>query len=137
MILFSDNGIPYPASKTNLIEPGQRDPLLIYQPGMRTRGRVSHAVVSSLDLFPTILDWANISAPAPHARVAPLTGGSLLPLLDSDPPSGAWRDTAFGSHQFHSLYAYYVSTRGAQTTATPVPIWGSLPIWGFAPSSAS
>ena len=67
-ILFSDNGIPYPASKTNLIEPGQRDPLLIYQPGMGTRGRVSHAIVSSLDLYPTILDWANISAPT-HTRV--------------------------------------------------------------------
>jgi N-sulfoglucosamine sulfohydrolase len=114
VLLFSDNGIPYPAGKTNLLEHGQNDPLVIYQPGQSTRGRTSRAVVSSLDFLPTILDWANVSVPAHTASVAALTGGSLLPWLDADPAPGAWRDTAFGSHQFHSLYAYY-PTRSMRT----------------------
>ena len=126
IIFFSDNGIPFPAAKTNLLEQGQHEPLIVSSPQTRAgperdRGRVSQFVVSALDLVPTILDWAQVEYPSDaRARGAParLTGASLLPLLHvdggADTAAGAvgedaldWRDTAFGSHQFHSLYAYY------------------------------
>ena len=112
VFFFSDNGIPFPSGKTNLLEQGQHEPLIISSPearkGVFGGERSSNLVVSALDLVPTILDWAQVHYPSnaqAHGSPARLTGSSLMPLLDEDPPD--WRDTAFGSHQFHSLYAYY------------------------------
>ena len=114
VIFFSDNGIPFPGGKTNLFEQGQHEPLIISSPKTRKAKsilRSSELIVSALDLAPTILDWAGIVYPSnARARGLPahLTGSSLLPLLLQDISSGAeWRDAAFASHQFHSLYAYY------------------------------
>ena len=107
---FSDNGIPFPAGKTNLLEQGQHEPLLISSPNQATRGRRSSQVASALDLLPSMLQWAGVTYPASATaggQPAVLTGSSLLPMLDAD--VDGWRGTAFGSHQFHSLYAYYPS----------------------------
>ena len=61
VVLFSDNGIPFPSGKTNLaFEQGQREPLLISSPSQKTRGRRSDKVVGALDFFPTILDWVGL-----------------------------------------------------------------------------
>lgn len=112
-IFFSDNGLPFPSGKTNLFEQGQGEPLLISSPLQKTRGTRSPRVVSSLDFAPTILEWAGVEYPASASaagKPAKLSGASLLPLLDGGDASttgGSWRDTAYGSHQFHSLYAYY------------------------------
>ena len=108
-LFFSDNGIPFPSGKTNLqFEQGQREPLLISSPAQATRGRRSSLVVSALDLAPSMLHWARVSYPsqatAAGKRVT-LTGSNLLPMLDVDAKD--WRGVAFGSHQFHSLFAYY------------------------------
>eukprot|EP00946_MAST-07B_sp_MAST-7B-sp1_P004289 g4289.t1 len=116
IIFFSDNGIPFPSGKTNLLEQGQREPLIISTPQSRAAqagGHASELVVSALDLLPTILDWAHVDYPSnASARGAPahLTGASLLPLMEKSSPassSAGWRNAAYGSHQFHSLYAYY------------------------------
>ena len=111
VVLFSDNGIPFPSGKTNLaFEQGQREPLLISSPSQKTRGRRSDKVVGALDFFPTILDWVGLGYPNATAGGAPaaLSGASLLPLLDGE-GDASWRDSAFGSHQFHSLFCYYPS----------------------------
>ena len=111
VLFFSDNGIPFPSGKTNLFEQGQHEPLIIASPRQATHGAASDAVVSSLDLAPTMLDWAGVAYPkdatAGARPVGSLGGASLLPLLDARTTPSSWRDTAFGSHQFHSLYAYY------------------------------
>jgi arylsulfatase A-like enzyme len=73
-------------------------------------GRHSRAIVSALDLAPTILEWSGVRYPSgatAAGRRAMLSGSSLLRLLDGDESS--WRGTAFASHTFHSLYAYYPS----------------------------
>ena len=57
-----------------------------------------------------MLQWAGLTYPASAragGRQSILTGSSLLPLLDAN--AEPWKGTAFGSHQFHSLYAYYPS----------------------------
>lgn len=110
VLFFSDNGIPFPSGKTNLLEQGQHEPLLISSPAQATRGRRTQQVVSALDLAPTILQWAGVTYPAAATaggHPAALSGSSLLGSLDAD--GAGWRGTAFGSHQFHSLYAYYPS----------------------------
>jgi len=132
VFFFSDNGIPFPSGKTNFFEQGHGEPLIMRHPHQKHRGQRSAAVVSSLDFVPTMLAWAGLSYPhtaRAGRKAAILTGSSLLPLLDQPGPASghaasndshafgaqesnhvlpeSWRDTAFGSHQFHSLYAYY------------------------------
>lgn len=122
VVFFSDNGPPFPSAKTNLaFEQGQRSPLLISSPLHATHGRRSGHVVSSLDFMPTILAWTHLSSAYPSTataggRPAVLTGSSLLGLLDDAAAArnGGKRASAFGSHQFHSLYAYY-PTRSLRT----------------------
>ncbi len=42
VIFTSDNGIPFPSGRTNLYEPGTREPFLLYSPDHRQRaGQVS------------------------------------------------------------------------------------------------
>jgi N-sulfoglucosamine sulfohydrolase len=81
-IFFSDNGIPFPSGKTNLgFEQGQAEPLLISSPLQKHRGLLrSSAVVSSLDLLPTILDWAGVEYPrsaTAAGKPVTLSGASL------------------------------------------------------------
>ncbi|MBL8270676.1 MAG: hypothetical protein JNL55_30015, partial [Steroidobacter sp.] len=64
------------------------------------RGAVNDAMVSFIDIVPTILDWTR--APAPKSA---LPGRSLLPLLGKRGASG-W-DRIFASHDFHEINQYY------------------------------
>lgn len=50
--------------KKTLHELGLRTPLIFSWPGVIPQGRVSDALVSTLDLFPTLLDYAGLPAPA-------------------------------------------------------------------------
>jgi N-sulfoglucosamine sulfohydrolase len=69
IVYLSDNGAPFPGSKTNVYEPGIRLPLIVRKPGQVRRGSVNAAMVSWVDITPTILDFAGIQvAPRPRAR---------------------------------------------------------------------
>ena len=84
VIYFADNGAPFAAGKTNLLNPGMAEPLIISRPG-GAAGVRSTALASELDLMPTILEWMGVPAPAYRLNGVPvvLQGRSLLPLLDS------------------------------------------------------
>lgn len=99
VIFLSDNGIPFPGAKTTLYDSGVRLPLLISSPARMSSGRVNEAMVSWVDITPTILDWMGVKAPTN------LVGRSILPILDQERPKG-W-DTVFGSHQSHEITNYY------------------------------
>ena len=63
IIYLSDNGVAFPGAKTTLYEPGINLPLIIRDPkSRRAGGDVSDALVSWMDITPTILDYANASA---------------------------------------------------------------------------
>jgi N-sulfoglucosamine sulfohydrolase len=102
VIFLSDNGVPFPGAKTTLYDAGLRLPLIISSPDAKTHGRVNHAMVSWVDVAPTILDWAGVKAPAAQAA---MMGRSFLPILGEENPKG-W-DTVFGSHQCHEVTMYY------------------------------
>ena len=109
VIYTSDNGIPFPNAKTNLYDPGMGEPMLISNPYATQRwGQYSEAMVSLLDIVPTVLDWFNISYPS-YSLFGPnpvtLQGHSLLPILEKEPSSG-W-DTVFASHNLHEVTMYY------------------------------
>lgn len=78
-IFLSDNGYHLGnhgiGNKLVMYEESVRVPMIIRCPGATTGGRVCDALVSSLDVMPTILDFAGI--PMPKG----LEGKSLKPLL--------------------------------------------------------
>lgn len=87
VIFTSDNGgtaqftAPLNGSKGQLYEGGIRVPLAISGPGVTSVGAVSKVPVSSVDLYPTILEMAKLPAP----RQQRLDGVSLLPILQGAP----------------------------------------------------
>jgi N-sulfoglucosamine sulfohydrolase len=99
VIYVSDNGPAFPGAKTTLYDPGIHLPLIIASPAQKQRSGECHAMVSFVDILPTILDWAGVDPPKNIA------GRSLLPILEQTDPAG-W-DTVFASHQFHEITMYY------------------------------
>jgi N-sulfoglucosamine sulfohydrolase len=99
VIFLSDNGPPFPGAKTTLYDSGVHLPLIVSSPVQKKRGGVNKAMVSWIDVLPTILDWTGSKAPPT------LTGRSVLPILDEENPKG-W-DVVYGSHQFHEVTMYY------------------------------
>ena len=77
IILFTaDNGTAG-AGKNTLTEAGVREPLIVRCPGTVKAGVVSDALVSLVDVFPTVADFAGGTIPADHT----LDGKSLAPVL--------------------------------------------------------
>lgn len=104
VIFTSDNGPPFPGAKTTCYEPGLRLPCLIRHPRAARRGVVSQALVSWVDIVPTVLEYAGVPLPGAQARDA-LHGRSLLPILAEERPAG-W-DRVWASHTFHEVTMYY------------------------------
>lgn len=102
LILFvSDNGIPFPGAKTGVYEPGLRLPCIVRNPDAKKHGVVTSAMVSWVDLVPTILEYTGAKPPENQK----LHGRSFLPILSEEKPDG-W-DEIFASHTFHEVTMYY------------------------------
>jgi arylsulfatase A-like enzyme len=78
VISTTDHGIAFPAMKCNLTDHGIGVLLIMRGPGGFSGGRVVDAMVSHLDLLPTICDLAGVEKPAR------LQGTSLLPLVNGE-----------------------------------------------------
>ena len=104
VMFLSDNGRPFPGAKDNLYAAGIHLPLIVRAPHQQQRGVRNRALVSWIDITPTILDWAQ-AAPPQDYRYLPLPGRSLLPILESADPAG-W-DRVFATHSFHEINQYY------------------------------
>jgi N-sulfoglucosamine sulfohydrolase len=111
VIFLSDNGRPFPGAKDNLYREGIRLPLIVRSPRQGRRDLRNGAMVSWIDIAPTILDWA-VAAPPQNYRYAPLPGRSLLPILERENADG-W-DRVFATHSFHEINQYY-PTRSLRT----------------------
>lgn len=109
LFLFSaDNGIPFPAAKTNLYEPGMGEPMLISSPEHKENwGKKSAAPASLMDFTPTVLDWFKVKYPRYklNGQRVKLTGRSLLPLA-ANPENPDYTHT-FASHQWHGITMAY------------------------------
>jgi N-sulfoglucosamine sulfohydrolase len=101
VIYLSDNGRAFPGAKTTLYDEGIHLPLIIWSPTQRKHGIRNDAMVSWVDILPTILDWTGVSAPQSQQ----LPGRSILPILESSNPP-QW-DRVFASHGFHEIQQYY------------------------------
>jgi iduronate 2-sulfatase len=76
--------------KHSLYENALRSPLIVRAPGLAQPGEASHALVETVDIFPTLLDLCGLPAPGAFA------GRSLRPQLDhpaaptAKPARGFW-----------------------------------------------
>ena len=117
LIYLSDHGMAFPGAKTTVYEPGLRSPLIVRAPRAARRGLVNTAMVSWVDITPTILDFAGIEPPTyeQHIRLEGLRrqlpeqhrlhGRSFLSILAEETPEG-W-DAIYASHTFHEIQMYY------------------------------
>jgi N-sulfoglucosamine sulfohydrolase len=101
IVYLSDNGAPFPGAKTTLYDPGIHLPLIIRAPDEPKRGVTNSAMVSWVDIAPTILEWTGVK----NATNLALPGRSLIPLLGIEHQHG-W-DVIFASHGFHEIHQYY------------------------------
>lgn len=96
VICTTDHGLAFPLMKCNLTDHGTGVMLFLRLPGVIPAGSVSDALVSHIDLFPTICDLLSIDAPDW------LQGVSLLPLARGE--SGEVNDEIFAEVNYHCPY---------------------------------
>ena len=103
VILTTDHGLAFPGAKATLTDRGLGVMLIMRGPAGFHGGRVSDALVSQLDLYPTICELAGIEAPEW------LHGTSLMPLLRRE--AEQVNDAIFGELTFHAAYEPQRSVR--------------------------
>ncbi len=128
-IAISDNGMPFPGAKTNAYDPGLRLPCVVRNPYVPKRGVRSTAMISWVDIAPTILEFAGA-----EFRGTDLHGRSFLEILDQAGPRG-W-DEIYASHTLHEVTMYYpmrvVRTRRHKliwNIAHPLPFPFASDLW--------
>ena len=119
ILYLSDHGAAFPGAKTTVYEPGLRSPLIVRHPDARRRGVESDAMVSWVDLTPTLLDFAGVAPPSyaqhisspdvralgPFPEKHGLHGRSFLAAARGEEVTG-W-DEVYASHTFHEIQMYY------------------------------
>jgi N-sulfoglucosamine sulfohydrolase len=95
VLYTTDHGPAFPLMKCNLTDHGIGVALILRVPGMVDRG-VSDALVSHIDIFPTLCDL--IGVPAPPW----LEGRSLLPILTGE--AEQVNDAIFAEVTYHAAY---------------------------------
>ncbi|MEZ6138025.1 MAG: sulfatase [Pirellulaceae bacterium] len=109
LIFTSDHGMAFPGAKTTLYEPGMRVPMIVRDPRIAKEhpeavGSVNPAMLSHVDLTPTILDMAGVLGTTDNAA-QDFHGRSWARIIGAANPSG-W-DEVFASHTFHEIQMYY------------------------------
>jgi N-sulfoglucosamine sulfohydrolase len=122
VIFFSDNGAPFPREKGTLYDSGTRTPLLFSWPGMISpRSVYDRGLVSAIDLAPTLLDLAGVSA------VAGMQGRSLRPMLTA-PESFVGEDTVFSERNWHDCDEHQRAIRTARFKLIRTDAYTELPL---------
>jgi N-sulfoglucosamine sulfohydrolase len=96
VILTTDHGLAFPGAKGTLFDRGIGVLLIMRGPGGAHGGRVSNALVSHVDIFPTICALAGIDPPAR------LQGRSLLPVMQREAEDV--NDAIFAELTYHAAY---------------------------------
>lgn len=96
VICTTDHGIAFPRMKGNLTDHGIGVMLIMRGPGGSTGGKVYDALVSHIDIYPTICDMLAIEHPSW------LQGTSLLPIVHDEIEEV--HDAIFAEVTYHTAY---------------------------------
>jgi arylsulfatase A-like enzyme len=96
VICTTDHGVPFPRMKCNLTDGGIGVMLMMRGPGGFAGGKVCDALVSHVDIYPTVCEIAGITPPAW------LEGKSITPLVAGRAES--IRDEIFAEVNYHACY---------------------------------
>jgi arylsulfatase A-like enzyme len=96
VISTTDHGIAFPNMKCHLTDGGMGVHLVMRGPGGFSGGKVCDAMVSQLDLFPTICDLAGAGHPAW------LQGKSMMPLIRGE--AKEINEEIFAEVNYHAAY---------------------------------
>ena len=102
VIFLGDHGPPFARGKTSCYEAGLRVPFLVKWPGV-SQPHISSRLVSSVDIYPTILEAAQIQNPyTVHGR-------SLAPVLarPSEIAPVTWREYLAAEFHFHGATPFF------------------------------
>lgn len=94
VILTTDHGIAFPEMKCNLTQHGTGVALVMDYPGNPSRGTACDALVSHLDVFPTLCELMDLDKPGY------LIGESMLPLFRQEQEE--IREDAFAEVSYHA-----------------------------------
>ncbi|MDQ8192922.1 sulfatase [Coraliomargarita sp. SDUM461004] len=108
ILFLSDNGRPFPASKTRLTDEGIRTPFIITYPQRVQSNTTTSSLISTIDIFPTIADIANIPIPST------VSGKSFLAVLEN--PQNSIRNRIYAEHNWHDYQAYERAVRNERYT---------------------
>ncbi len=100
IVYISDNGIAFPGAKTTLYDPGMRLPCIVRDPAQSGKQIVNTAMISWVDITPTILDFAGIAT-----AKGKFQGGSFKSILGENNAND--RDEVYASHSLHEITMYY------------------------------
>lgn len=103
IILLGDHGPPFARGKTSCYEAGLRVPFLVYWPGV-SEPHVSPKLVSSTDIYPTILDAVGVAIPKQvHGRSL----RSVLTPIVTRNPHDTWREALVGEFHYHGADPFF------------------------------
>lgn len=131
IVFTADHGMAFAGAKTTVYEPGLRVPFVVRNPYVKQRGVKSDALISHIDITPTLVDFAgaldkklngpkNWQDPNQYWKkrgerqkenrngghqFRSYHGKSWLPILET-PAAEHW-DTVLASHTFHEIQMYY------------------------------
>ncbi len=98
IIFCGDHGPPFARGKTTVYESGTRVPFMVHWPGV-SKPMTSEAMVSTVDILPTILDAVGEAIPSG------LHGRSLRPVLSG--AEASWREYLVAEFHFHGTRLFY------------------------------
>jgi N-sulfoglucosamine sulfohydrolase len=96
VILTTDHGLAFPGAKATLYDRGIGVLLIMRGPGGFHGGRVSNALISQIDLYPTICELVGTEVPSF------LQGRSMLPLMRRE--TDEINDAVFAELTYHAAY---------------------------------
>lgn len=96
IIFTTDHGIAFPEMKSTLYDTGIGVTLIVDYPGNRMKGSISDALVSHIDIYPTLCELTGMEKPEW------LEGRSLLPLMEKK--TDLIREEVFSEVTYHAAY---------------------------------
>lgn len=102
VVFLSDNGRPFPRCKTTVYDSGIKTPFIVKWPAKVKPGTTTDALISSIDLAPTILEAAGLGEKLKsNAKKSSFQGRSFLKVLSD--PSQETNQYVFAEHNWHDF----------------------------------